>query len=893
MASSIPTVSEEAGDSASKGTANAADIDDFFDSLLAEPSSDEPSQQPDTDMPGEVTAESCIAVEAPGDPDRASVTANVGAGDSGEGSAVSSSSHTAAEAATVAPQQHTHIESSVLATTSAPSVKMALTRPGVGADEVTPEDSPKNDEEARLRDALTLFYRERKSGDKLGNVARIARRYAGEGLVDLWAMVATKYTLPPATAVQWLARTLGPGAAVQWPRGHAPEAALRTLVNSTAPGASVEAAVFMALEAGDVDAVGALAFYGCPDTAMRPRIWRALLGWLPPKAAVAADSSHAHGRESQEAAALQERRVAYRELRARLDADAAATAVVGEERLVEASGSPSPADIVVPADAASWKERARLREEVETDARAAWRGEMFTSRTDIAEAVASIVLIHARRSRSYVRGSCDLAALLLFVFAHEGSAEGTELGDAEADAFWCLSQLMAEVQDSIADDTSLTAQVNRVFGLLRAYDPPLAQLLMSSGLGALPAQRFGSALCTRAGFPLSVCARLWDGLLADPRRFQFCDYIVIAALLLGREELLQRTDVGGIAEVLIEVPRLADADLLLRTACAVCAFERHGRFPPKPPPGTDTLDIGRRGVSSGAHEVVAAAQTQLSTFWGKALEVGRTATRGAVAQAEELVKVERAIQLRTSAAQAAAHVSSAATAAGSAASAALDKAVEAAPPAAVEEKAPRIEGDEAEPKNTATGEVAGDTGTDTATGGVVGSTEDGMLALGASSAGPELGTALSSGGATAAGLSDKLAALEDKLEALVSETPSQTGDEDAAVSPVSPPKPTADDGDGGSVIPQLEEVPQLAEVPLLAEVPQPAEVPQLAGVPQVMVAPQLAEGGEAARDIEAEAVPQLVELAASHEALPQLVVQVDSAGTAGGSARRRAPCSQD
>eukprot|EP00435_Cladocopium_sp_Y103_P031281 s31_g7.t2 len=59
---------------------------------------------------------------------------------------------------------------------------------------------------ARLRLALTKFYASRKS-DKLGNLDRIVERYDGR-VVELWASLGLKYTLPPTTAVQWLANTL-------------------------------------------------------------------------------------------------------------------------------------------------------------------------------------------------------------------------------------------------------------------------------------------------------------------------------------------------------------------------------------------------------------------------------------------------------------------------------------------------------------------------------------------------------------------------------------------------------------------------------------------------------------------------------------------------------------
>merc|ERR1719253_872863 len=107
------------------------------------------------------------------------------------------------------------------------------------------------------------------------------------------------------------------------------------------------------------------------------------------------------------------------------------------------------------------------------------------------------------------------------------SGEGAQLAEAEADAFWCLAQLMTELHDSITE-RSLAVRARNIQTLLRAYDAPVADLLQKHGQTALPAMRLGVALCTRAGFKLADCARIWDSLLADPKRFDLCDYVVIA-----------------------------------------------------------------------------------------------------------------------------------------------------------------------------------------------------------------------------------------------------------------------------------------------------------------------------------------------------------------------------
>jgi len=272
-----------------------------------------------------------------------------------------------------------------------------------------------------------------------------------------------------------------------------------------------------------------------------------------------------------------------------------------------------------------------------------WRGEAFVELPGVKDAVAAIAFVQAKQCSQYIPGSCELSTVLLYVMSCGGS---TSLEDAEADAFWCLLQLMAEMHDSIAPDAGLATQVRRTHELLRTYDPPLAGILASHGLGTLPSLKFGVVLCTRSGFSLTDVVRIWDTLLADPQRFVFCDYIVVSLLLLVRRDLmLWRADLGRLSEALIAAPKFVDVDSLLRFARAICAFERRcapgavNPFPPRPAPGIDIL-AGSSLTTGGMDVTLAAAQAQFSSLWDKvrgassdAWEVGRAAASEAAEQA--------------------------------------------------------------------------------------------------------------------------------------------------------------------------------------------------------------------------------------------------------------------
>jgi len=123
-------------------------------------------------------------------------------------------------------------------------------------------------------------------------------------------------------------------------------------------------------------------------------------------------------------------------------------------------------------------------------------------------------------------------------------------------------------------------------------------------------------------------------------------------------------------------------DMLMKTTYALCAFERRcdaGSSTPYPPrPSSDSLDLGL-SASKSYEQVVSVAQTQmasLSSLWGKAWEVGRSAAKEAVAQAGEMLTEER-IQKVKDLGQAVAATATAASAIAAANLEALDAKLEA------------------------------------------------------------------------------------------------------------------------------------------------------------------------------------------------------------------------
>jgi len=301
-----------------------------------------------------------------------------------------------------------------------------------------------------------------------------------------------------------------------------------------------------------------------------------------------------------------------------------------------------------------------LRTEAESEVRAAWRGEAFMASPGVAEAVVSICLAASSQRDRHVRGSAEVAALLLFALL----SNDCSLAEAEADAFWCLSQLLTEVKGGLADDchsgggaggtaaaASTASRARKGQVLLRSYDPALAEQLALHGLAAMPAHRLGAAFCTRAGFSLESCAQLWDFLLADPQRFGFCDFAVASLLVIRRKELLElQGDAAGMAEVLLAAPKTVSNEVLFRTALAMRALERRRRKKlaqnktvPSQPQGGAGGSAMRANSQPPARQDGPGVIRAIGSILGRvkargvdAIEAGRTAARCAWPQAQQL-----------------------------------------------------------------------------------------------------------------------------------------------------------------------------------------------------------------------------------------------------------------
>jgi len=423
----------------------------------------------------------------------------------------------------------------------------------------------------RLRRRLERFFASGRARNHGGDAHRLASDFSGERTPELWATLAVESKVPPYVAVRYLAETQDLFAPVQWSEGEVPDRVREVLDLVAADresGRDSQAERLLEALPGNLDTVRALAFGGFPES-LRFDVWCAML--IGPNNLDATE---------------------YSCLRRR--------ARHGEDDAVR-----------------------QLRLDIAEEAKVAWRGQPFMNEPGVLSAVTTVALAAVLQRGRPARGCCEIAALLFFVM--KGSRE---IETVELEVFFCLVRVFEELGDE-EDGARMMKHADRVHSLIRVYDPALAELLTIRGIAIMPALRLGSALCTKAGFTLRDCAKLWDTMLTDVKRFEFCDCIVVAILVCCRRKLFaHRGDAGLLAEALLAAPRHLAVDSILRTAHAVSAFQRRcGAGSPVPFPVTqrlqsDRLRRSRGSVSRASFGLASSAVGAVSSLWGKVVGAG-------------------------------------------------------------------------------------------------------------------------------------------------------------------------------------------------------------------------------------------------------------------------------
>lgn len=185
-------------------------------------------------------------------------------------------------------------------------------------------------------------------------------------------------------------------------------------------------------------------------------------------------------------------------------------------------------------------------------------------------ALRAILFLYAKLNPGvgYVQGMNELLGPIYYAFATDPSPAWR--AHAEADAFFCFTQLMSECMNGFLKTldhsrVGVQGQMAELNALLKRKDARVWAALERLGINPQFYSFRWLTLLLSQEFELPDVLRLWDTLLADPRRFEHLRYVCVAMVVNVRDRILG-ADFASALRVLQNYPRECTIDELLELA---------------------------------------------------------------------------------------------------------------------------------------------------------------------------------------------------------------------------------------------------------------------------------------------------------------------------------------
>lgn len=188
------------------------------------------------------------------------------------------------------------------------------------------------------------------------------------------------------------------------------------------------------------------------------------------------------------------------------------------------------------------------------------------------EVLERILFLYAKLNpgQGYVQGMNEIIGPIYHAFACD--PDSTWRKHAEADTFFCFTNLMGEIRDFFIKsldeaEFGINSMMSKLTNQVRANDPEIWLRLHEQELRPqFYSFRWLTVLLSQE-FPLPDVMRIWDSLFADENRFSFLIHICCAMILLLRDQLLAG-DFATNVKLLQNFPSM-DIQIVLSKAAAL------------------------------------------------------------------------------------------------------------------------------------------------------------------------------------------------------------------------------------------------------------------------------------------------------------------------------------
>ncbi|XP_004927187.2 TBC1 domain family member 13 [Bombyx mori] len=188
------------------------------------------------------------------------------------------------------------------------------------------------------------------------------------------------------------------------------------------------------------------------------------------------------------------------------------------------------------------------------------------------EVVERMLFLYAKLNpgQGYVQGMNEIIGPIYHTFAIDADKEFRQ--HAEADCFFCFTNLMAEIRDFFIRtldeaESGINYMMCKLNEFLKRHDPDVWTLLEKQELRPQYYSFRWLTLLLSQEFSLPDVERIWDTLFADSQRFDFLINICCAMILLVRDNLLGG-DFASNVKLLQNFPPM-DVSLILNKAATL------------------------------------------------------------------------------------------------------------------------------------------------------------------------------------------------------------------------------------------------------------------------------------------------------------------------------------
>lgn len=188
------------------------------------------------------------------------------------------------------------------------------------------------------------------------------------------------------------------------------------------------------------------------------------------------------------------------------------------------------------------------------------------------EVVERMLFLYAKLNpgQGYVQGMNEIIGPIYHTFASDSDKEFRK--HAEADCFFCFTNLMAEIRDFFIrtlDETEsgINYMMSKLSECVKKNDRAVWEQLQRQELRPQYYSFRWLTLLLSQEFSLPDVERIWDSLFADPQRFNSLIYICCAMILLVRDNILSG-DFASNVKLLQNFPPM-DVSLILNKAVKI------------------------------------------------------------------------------------------------------------------------------------------------------------------------------------------------------------------------------------------------------------------------------------------------------------------------------------